>query len=130
MSTVKTYMNDSEGADLAPSRTQLLFRAWLDHGPGSSEEIAMFVGPTKCGEFDALWIKSDWATSKQAVSWIPRKQLTGATLWQTLLDACWSGERDANNSDRPNYDDIISDNRAIATKKQLEQIAARIWPDN
>ena len=90
----------------------------------------MFVGPTKCGEFDALWIKSDWATSKQAVSWIPRKQLTGTTLWQTLLDACWSGERDANNSDRPNYDDIISDKRAIATKKQLEQIAARIWPDN
>ena len=90
----------------------------------------MFVGPTKCGGFDALWVKSDLATSKDAVAWIPREQLTGITLWQTLLDAYWSGERNENDSDRPNYDEIISDKRAIATKKQLEQIAARIWPDN
>ena len=130
MSTIKTYMNDSGGADLVPSRTRLLFWAWLDHGPGSSEEIAVFVGPTKCGDFDALWVKSDCATSKDAVAWIPRKQLTGTTLWQTLLDAYWSGERDENDSDRPNYDEIIPDKRAIATKKQLDQIAARIWPDN
>lgn len=90
----------------------------------------MFVGPTKCGEFDALWIKSDWTTTKDAVAWIPRMQLTGTTLWQTLLDAYWSAERDENDSDRPNYNEIIHDKRAIATKEELEQIAARIWPAN
>ena len=130
MSSIKTYLNDSGGTDLEPSRTRLLFRAWLFHGPGHPEEIAMFLGPTKCGEFDALWVKGDWATSKDAVAWIPRNQLTGTTLWQTLLDAYWSGERDENDSNGPNYDEIIPDKRAIATTEQLEQIAARIWPDS
>jgi hypothetical protein len=130
MGSIKTYLKDAGGADLEPSRTRLVFRAWLDHGPGSSEEVAVFVGPTKCGQFDALWINTDSAPAKDAIAWIPRKQLSGTSLWLGLLEAYWTGERDVNDSDRPNYDEIIADPRAIATKTQLSDLAARIWPDN
>lgn len=130
MGSIKTYLEDAGGANLVPSRTRLVFRAWLDHGPGSSEEVAVFVGPTKCGQFDALWINTDSAPAKDAIAWIPRKQLSGTSLWLGLLEAYWTGERDVNDSDRPNYDEIIADPRAIATKTQLSDLAARIWPDN
>ena len=116
MDSVKTYLNDLNGVDLEPSRTRLLFKARLDHGPGNSEQLALFVGPTKCGKFDALWSQSDWATTKSALAWIPRKQLSGPTLWLTLMEAYWRGERDAYDSKRPNYNEISPDSRAIATK--------------
>ena len=130
MGSIRTYLKDKVGADLEPSRTRLVFRAWLDHGPGSSEEVAVLVGPTKCGQFDALWINTDWAPAKAAIAWIPRKELSGTSLWLSLLEAYWSGERDENDADRPNYDEIIADPRAIATKQQLSDLAARIWPDS
>jgi|688.fasta_scaffold1325921_2 hypothetical protein len=130
MASIRTYLEDSEGEYLEPSQTGLVFRAWLDHGPGSSEEVAVFVGPTKCGRFDALWINTDSASAKDAVAWIPSKQLSGTSLWVSLLEAYWSGERDENDADRPNYDEIIADPSAIATKEQLSDLAARVWPNH
>lgn len=130
MNLVKTYLKDPDGVDLIPSRTRLLFRAYLGHGPGHSEQLCMFIGPTRCGRFDALWLSTDWSNSKkQAVAWLPRREMTGADLWQTLLEAYWRAEKEENEADQANYDEIIPDAKAMAAPSDVKALGAIIWPD-
>ena len=46
---VSTYIDNSEGVDLSPSDNLVdLFKAWLDHGPGHSEDLIFSVDATGC----------------------------------------------------------------------------------
>jgi hypothetical protein len=127
MKAPTTYIDNPNCINIKPSRTKLLFRAWLDHGPGSSELIEVRWGPTKCGVYDALWMQSDWIEGKEAVAWLPRRSLKSTELWTTLLTAYWQREKAVNNWEGPVYE-LIPDKQATASSKQLSDLIAIIWP--
>lgn len=128
MSPVQTYLTSPSVAGLATRRTRLLFRAWIDRGPGDSEMIEMRIGPTKCDRFDALWLSSDLGPDKFAVAWIPRGVVTGDELWQSLIEAYWIAERDVNEWDEPNFSEVIEDKVSILSSKAIDRLRAKVWP--
>lgn len=122
--------NPSLSADLEPvGDLHLLFAAWMSHGPGHMEELEFYAGETKCGTFDVLWMKSDWAESIGALAWLPRGRFVKQELWKRLLTGYWHAEKAANEWERPNFDEVISSKRGELDSEIVWQIAHEVWPD-
>lgn len=128
---IPTYFDSNIGDDLSPSRTRLLFAAYIDRSPIDSEEIEYRVGPSKCGRFDVLWRKSDWNNedSTTAMSWLPRQQISGKELHVALLEALFKAEKENLEIDEPNFSEIIDSKDSLLSTDEAGQLAARIFSD-
>lgn len=107
---ISTYLDSQDGVDLAPTRTRLLFAAWIHHGPGFPEKVEYRVGPSKCGQFDVLWLKSDWddANPVTAAAWTPCYQMKGKPLYLAHLAALFAADKRQTSADGPNFNEVIS----------------------
>jgi len=126
---ISTYLDSNTGSDLEPTRTRLLFSAWIDHGPGASEMAEYRIGPSQCGKFDVLWISSDFddGESSNAAAWIPRHRMKGKILQLALLAGLFSAEKTHLELDEPNFSEIAPNPKAVLTSSEVRRIAADIF---
>ena len=122
-------MDSNDGADLVPTRTRLLFSAWIDHGPGSSEKAEYRVGPSKCGKFDVLWILSDFddGETRNAAAWMPRHQMKGKALQLALLEGLFAAEKAEHDLDEPNFSEIEPSPKAVLSASEVRRVAAKVF---
>jgi len=127
-----TYADSQDGVDLSPARTRLLFAAWIHHGPGFPEKVEYRVGPSKCGQFDVLWIKSDWDDENPmiAAAWMPRHQMKGKPLHLALLAALFAAEKKQTSADGPNFNEVISSGTPILSSAEVRMVASNIFDGN
>jgi hypothetical protein len=126
---IATYLDSQDGVDLVPTRTRLLFSAWIDHGPGSSEKAEYRVGPSKCGKFDVLWISSDFddGASRNAAAWVPRHQMKGKALQLALLEGLFAAEKAEYDLDEPNFSEVDPASKAALTVREVGQVARHVF---
>ena len=57
-----TYLDASfPTADLeCVTKPKLVFRAYLDKGPGFEEVLSWYFGRSECKKWDVLWLKTNW----------------------------------------------------------------------
>jgi hypothetical protein len=130
MNKITTYLDDSTGVALTPQpKPRLLFKAWLSHGPGHDEDLAFYVGPDDENSHDVLWLESDYAEGATALAWLPRGILSGDELNNALLEAYWQREKDENETEEPNYTEVLKTRGAALSPKQVNELANKIWPE-
>ena len=124
-SKVSTYLDSNDGTDLLPTRSRLLFSAWIDHGPGSSEKAEYRIGPSKCGKFDVLWISSDFddGETRNAAAWIPRHRMRGKALQLALLEALFAAEKAEHDLDESNFSEVAPSPRAALSNGEVRKLA-------
>jgi hypothetical protein len=129
---ISTYADSQDGVDLVPARTRLLFAAWIHHGPGFPEKVEYRVGPSKCGRFDVLWIKSEWddANSFAAAAWTPRCQMKGKPLYLALLNALFVSQKSHESSEGPNFNEVISSDSSLLSGSEVHAIASNIFGES
>ena len=125
---IATYLDSHPGGGLTPSRTRLLFAAWIDHGPGASEKAEYRVGPSQCGKFDVFWISSDFddGESSNEAAWIPRHQMKGKALWLALLKGLFEAEKAQLDIDEPNFSEVDSSIKALLSAAEIRQAAKEV----
>ena len=126
---IATYLDSHPGGDLTPSRTRLLFAAWIDHCPGASEKADYRIGPSQCGKFDVLWISSDFddGESRNAAAWIPRHQMKGKTLQLALLAGLFAAEKTHLELDEPNFSEIAPSPKAALTVQDVRRLSEEVF---
>jgi hypothetical protein len=129
---ISTYADSQDGVDLVPARTRLLFAAWIHHGPGFPEKVEYRVGPSKCGQFDVLWIKSDWNDENPmiAAAWIPRRQMKGKSRHLALLAALFAAEKNHESADGPNFNEVISSDSSLLSGSEVHAIARNVFGES
>jgi hypothetical protein len=129
---IYTYADSQDGVDLSPARTRLLFAAWIHHGPGFPEKVEYRVGPSKCGQFDVLWIKSDWDDENpvSAAAWMPRCQMKGKPLHLALLAALFAVEKNHESADGPNFNEVISSGSSLLSANDVRMVASNVFGDS
>lgn len=129
MDKIKTYLDDSTGVDFTPqAEPRLLFKASLSHGPGHCEDLAFYVGPDDENTHDVLWLESDYGEGATALAWLPRDILSGDELNEALLATYWQREQEENESEEPNYTEVLKTRGAALSPKQIKELTNRIWP--
>jgi hypothetical protein len=131
-STMKpeTYFDSALGVDFVPSgKPTLLFKAWLSHGPGSDEDLAFYVGPNAEHSHDVLWLESDYSEGFSAIAWAPREVLPSEELSRILLTTYWQREKEENESEEPNFTEVLKTEGAALSPKQVNEMAKQIWPE-
>lgn len=128
-SSVATYLDSGTAVDLTPTRTRLLFSAWIDHGPGSSEKADYRIGPSRCGKFDVLWISSDFDDGEtcNAAAWIPRHQMKGKELQLALLEGLLAAEKAEHDLDEPNFSEIEPSPKAALSSSEVRHVVTKIF---
>jgi hypothetical protein len=131
-SKISTYADSQDGVDLSPARTRLLFAAWIHHGPGFPEKVEYRSGPSKCGQFDVLWIKSDWDDGNPiiAAAWIPRHQMKGRPLHLALLAALFAVEKNHESADGPNFNEVISSGSSLLSASEVRMVAHKVFGES
>ena len=126
---ISTYLDSNTGIDIKPARTRLLFSAWIDHGPGSSEKAEYRIGPSKCGKFDVLWISSDFDDGEtcNAAAWMPRHQMRGKALQLALLEGLFAAEKAEHDLDEPNFSEVARDAPALLSIKDIQSVAYNVF---
>jgi hypothetical protein len=126
---ISTYADSQDGVDLPPARTRLLFAAWIHHGPGFPEKVEYRVGPSKCGQFDVLWLKSDWDDENPltAAAWIPRRHMRGKPLHLHLLQSLFRAQKTRESANGPNFNEIASATTGLLTSKEVWDLARWVF---
>jgi hypothetical protein len=129
---IYTYADSQDGVDLSPARTRSLFAAWIHHGPGFPEKVEYRVGPSKCGQFDVLWIKSDWDEENPltAAAWMLRHQFKGKSQHLALLKALFAAEKNDSSADGPNFNEVVGGRSALLSCAEVYQIAKDVFSDS
>jgi len=129
---ISTYADSQDGVDLVPARVRLLFAARINHGPGFPEKVEYRVGPSKCGQFDVLWIKSDWDDENPvtAAAWTPRYQMKGKSLHFALLAALFTAEKKQTSADRPNFNEVISSDSSLLSASEVRTVAHKVFGES
>lgn len=128
-----TYLDASTDATcLTPAgQPELVFAAYIDKGPGFSEEVQWLYGPSKDGELFVLWIESDWMEdpefARSPIAWVARGEELGEPAWVHLLRAYWQAEKKHNWWEEPNFSEIIASKKSLMSPKQVQQLAYSIW---
>ena len=127
--SIATYADSNIGVDLEPTRTRLLFAAWISHGPGFSEKVEYRIGPSKCGCFDVLWTFAEPDVDERihAAAWLPRHEMKGKSMHCALLEALFRAEKKHSSADGPNFSEVIGSERALLASKEVWQIADGIF---
>jgi hypothetical protein len=128
---ISTYADSQDGVDLVPGRTRLLFAAWIHHGPGFPEKVGYRVGPSKCGRFDVLWIKSEWDNEDavSAAAWMPRRQMRGKPQHLALLKALFVAQKSHASSDGPNFNEVARATNALLTSREVCDVTRKTFGD-
>jgi len=126
---IGTYLDSQDGVDLVPTRTRLLFSAWIDHGPGSSEKAEYRIGPSKSGRYEVLWISSelDYGETRNAAAWIRRHQMIGKALQLALLEALFAAEKAEHDLDEPNFSEVAPSPRAALSNREVRKLADKVF---
>jgi hypothetical protein len=125
---IETYFDSSPRVDFVPSgKPLLLFKAWLNHGPGSDEDLALYVGPNAALSHDILWLESDYAEGLSAIAWAPKGVLPISELGRSLLRAYWQREKEENESEEPNLTEVLEAEGAVLSPEEVNDIAEQIW---
>jgi hypothetical protein len=129
---IYTYADSQDGVDLSPARMRLLFAAWIHHGPGFPEKVEYRVGPSKCDQFDVLWIKSDWDDENPiiAAAWIPRHQIKGRPLQLGLLGALFWAEKNQESADALNFNEVICSRNPLLSSEEVRALARNIFGES
>jgi hypothetical protein len=129
---ISTYADSQDGVELVPARTRLIFAAWIHHGPGFPEKVEYRVGPSKCGQFDVLWIKSDWDDENPmiAAAWMPRHQMRGKPLYLALLAALFAAEKNDISADGPNFNEVIGSGNSLLSSEEVRALARNIFSES
>lgn len=132
MNKPSTFLDDNAGVDLEPSRTRLLFKAVLSHGPGFSESVEYRVGGSQCGGFDVLWQSADWVDEDdgprlQALAWMPRHAMKGKGLFLALLQALFEASKRHQQADGPNFEEIVRGGKGLLTSGEVWEVAEAVF---
>jgi|LakMenEpi03Aug12_release.lakeMendotaPanAssembly.Ray.scaffolds.fasta_scaffold868510_2 hypothetical protein len=126
----ETYFDSSSAVDFVPAgNPTLLFKAWLSHGPGSDEDLAFYVGPNAEHSHDVLWLESDYSEGFSAIAWAPKGVLPSGELSRILLKTYWQREKEENESEEPNFTEVLKTDGVALSPKQVNEIANQIWPE-
>ncbi|MEY3479988.1 MAG: hypothetical protein RIQ71_763 [Verrucomicrobiota bacterium] len=129
MTMIATYLDNNAGVDFTPHpNPQLLFRAWLSHGPGHSEDLSFFVGPNAENSHEVLWLESDYAEGTTAIAWVPCGVLSESDVKHELLAAYWRREKEENESEEPNFTEVVKTPSAALTPREVCALAEQVWP--
>lgn len=90
--------------------------------------MQFFAGPSKCGRYDVLWETSDWDESKSVIAWLPKGALIGSALWEALLTEYWKAEKLVEGWEEPNFNEVITDEKAALSPEAVWKIVDQIWP--
>ena len=125
---VFTYFDSDPGA-LAPTRTRLLFAAYINRSPIDSEEVQYRIGPSRYGKFDVLWISSDFddGDTCNAAAWMPRHQMKGKALQLALLEALFAAEKAEHDLDEPNFSEIEPSPKSALSSSEVRQVVTKIF---
>jgi hypothetical protein len=124
----QTYLDNSSGLDFMPlGIPELLFKAWLSHGPGSDEDLAFYVGPTAANTHDVLWLESDYSEGIAAIAWVPQGTFSKEELNRILLTTYWQREKEETESEEPNFTEVLKTRGAALSPKQVNELAKQIW---
>jgi hypothetical protein len=124
-----TYLDDPAGAAFSPlGQPQLLFKAWLNHGPGLDEILLFLLGPNSADTHDVLWLESDRGDGASALAWLPRGKLCASELYESLLTAYWQREKEENELENPNFTEVLETGGALLSAKKIQGLALQIWP--
>jgi len=130
MNEIQTYSDGGAGVNFTPHlKPQLLFKAWLNHGPGHDEDLAFYVGPNSLNTHDVLWIVSDYDDEISPVAWLTSGILSGSDLNETLLTTFWQRDKEENESEEPNFTEVIETIDAAFSPKQVNELVKRVWPN-
>ena len=125
----KTYLGNSSGLDFTPlGIPELLFKASLSHGPGSDEDLAFYVRPNAANTHDVLWLESDYSEGVAPIAWVPRGTFSDEELRRILLTTYWQREKEENESEEPNFTEVLKARGAALSPKQVNELAKQIWP--
>ena len=123
-----TY-HDAGGDDLEPAAREVACRYFLDAGPQHTEFVTQFLGPSECGMFDVLWEESDMTEEVAvAVAWLPRGQLEGFELWQTLALAFWNIKKEGEYWDNCACVEIIDREDTLIPGDAFRAVLEAVWP--
>jgi hypothetical protein len=123
-----TYHDDG-GDDLEPAAREVVCRYYLDAGPGHTEFVTQFLGPSECGEFDVLWEESDLTEDVAvAVAWLPRGQLEGFELWQALALAYWNIKKEGEYWADAQCVEIIDRPDTMVEAVAFRAVLKAVWP--
>jgi hypothetical protein len=123
-----TYHDDG-GDDLEPAEREVVCRYYLDAGPGHTEFVTQFLGPSECGKFDVLWEESDITEEVPvAVAWLPRGQLEGFELWQSLALAFWNIKKDGEYWENADCVEVIDRPDTLVETAAFRAVLAVVWP--
>ena len=127
--SIATYADSKIGVDLEPTRTRLLFAAWISHGPGFSEKVEYRIGPSKCGRFDVLWTLAEPDVDERihAAAWMPRHEMKGKSMHCALLEALFQMEKTHFSADGPNFSEVIGSDRVLLSSKEVWQITYGVF---
>ena len=125
----QTYLDGHAGVELEPKgKPQLLFDAWLNHGPGHDENLSFLMGPDSNDTKDVLWLSSDMADQLSAIAWLPKGVRSGKSLYQVLILAYWQREKEENDMEEPNFTEILDNPSAALSSKEIHKLGEEIWP--
>jgi hypothetical protein len=123
-----TYHDDG-GDDLEPAEREVVCRYYLDAGPGHTEFVTQFLGPSECGRFDVLWEESDLTEEVPvAVAWLPRGQLEGFALWQSLALAFWNIRKEGECWESAECVEVIDRPDTLVDTADFRAVLAAVWP--
>jgi len=123
-----TYHDDG-GDDLEPAEREVVCRYYLDAGPGHTEFVTQFLGPSECGKFDVLWEESDITEEVPvAVAWLPRGKLDGFELWQALALAFWNIKKDGEYWESADCIEVIDRPDTLVETAAFRAVLAAVWP--
>ena len=117
-------------APLEPGRTKAVIKAVFDAGgPGHSEEWVIRMGPDSEGQYDVLWLRSDWDWLEQInpLAWAPKGQLKGKALALALLKAWLEAQRDCEDAEGPPFEEYKAPNGSPMTAKDIQRIIDEVW---
>ena len=123
-----TYHDDG-GDDLEPAEREVVCRYYLEAGPQHTEFVTQFLGPSECGKFDVLWEEYDLTEEVTvAVAWLPRGQLTGFELWQTLALAFWNMKKEGEYWENADCIEVIDRPDTLVETTAFRAVLAAVWP--
>ena len=130
---VLTYL-DKSFPTLSPATKEplrLVFRAVIYKGPGFDEVLEWFYGPSLCGAWVVLWLKTDWddESGKMPMACAPADMESISKPWKELLLAYWESEKRVNLWEDPNFSELEKDRSALMKPKEVQALADSIWPE-
>jgi hypothetical protein len=130
MTTARFYncYQDQE-LGLSPKSTRLVFKAVMFHGSGHDEEQRIRIGSDDEGNWDVLWLSTNWGEGTVPLVWVAKGSLRGRALWTGLVQAWFLGSKVAQDAAAPPYDEFTPADHALLDEESVQSIVEQVWPE-